>query len=82
MVDDLWTLADRIARNREIAGLHYESDTNAGKAIALATLPMLQASVPIFLAGTSLGGNPLTGTSLYQHAVALARQEWQTDDGP
>ena len=82
MLEDTWTLADRIARNREIAGLHYESDTNAGKAIALATLPMLQASVPIFLAGTSLGGSSLTGTSLYQHAIALARQEWRTDDGP
>ena len=29
MNDDLWTLADRIARNREIAGLHYRSDTLA-----------------------------------------------------
>jgi hypothetical protein len=82
VLEDTWTLADRIARNREIAGLHYESDTNAGKAIALATHPTLQASVPIFLAGTSLGGASLTGTSLYQHAVALARQEWLTDDGP
>jgi hypothetical protein len=82
VLEDTWTLADRIARNREIAGLHYESDTNAGKAIALATHPTLQASVPIFLAGTSLGGASLTGTSLYQHAVAQARQEWLTDDGP
>ena len=56
MLEDAWTLADRIARNREIAGVHYESDTNAGKAIALAVLPTLQASVPIFLAGTSRGG--------------------------
>jgi PAP2 superfamily len=82
VLEDAWTLADRIARNREIAGVHYESDTNAGKAIALAVLPTLQASVPIFLAGTSRGGASLTGTSLYQHAVALAREEWQLDDGP
>jgi acid phosphatase (class A) len=41
MVDDLWTLADRIARNREIAGLHYESDTAAGVAIARSILPLL-----------------------------------------
>ena len=75
-----WRIASR--ETEKSRGCTIPSDTNAGKAIALATLPMLQASVPIFLAGTSLGGNPLTGTSLYQHAVALARQEWQTDDGP
>ena len=34
MGDDLWTLADCIARNREIAGLHYRSDTDAGVALA------------------------------------------------
>ena len=34
MMDDLWTLADRIARNREIAGLHYDSDTQSGIAFA------------------------------------------------
>jgi membrane-associated phospholipid phosphatase len=82
VLEDLWTLADRIARNREIAGLHYPSDSDAGRAIALATLPQLQASVPIFLTGTSLGGAPLAGTTLYQHAVDLARAEWQLEDGP
>jgi hypothetical protein len=82
ILEETWTLADRIARNREIAGLHYASDTNAGKAIALATLPKLHASVPIFLAGTSLGTTALTGTTLYQHAVDLARAEWQPGDGP
>jgi hypothetical protein len=34
MADDLWTLADCIAHNREIAGLHYPSDTAGGKAYA------------------------------------------------
>jgi len=80
--DDLWTLADRIARNREIAGLHYASDTAAGKAIAQVTLPQLHASVPIFLAGTSLAGKSLTGTTIYRHAVNLAQAEWQPGDGP
>ena len=57
VTDDLWTLADRIARNREIAGLHYPSDTAAGKAIATATLPQVHASVPLFLANTPSAGN-------------------------
>jgi hypothetical protein len=30
----LFSLADRIAENREIAGLHYESDSHAGKELA------------------------------------------------
>lgn len=34
MHDDLLALADRIARNREIAGLHYPSDTAAGIELA------------------------------------------------
>ena len=41
MLDDLETLADRIARNREIAGLHYPSDTAAGVALAGVILPLL-----------------------------------------
>jgi membrane-associated phospholipid phosphatase len=41
MVDDLWTLADRIARNREIAGLHYPSDSLAGALIATLIEPLL-----------------------------------------
>ncbi len=77
VMDDLWTLADRIARNREIAGLHYASDTAAGRAVAQAGLRQLHACVPIFLAGTSLDG-----TTLYQHAVTLAQAEWQPGDGP
>lgn len=77
MTDDLWTLADRLARNREIAGLHYASDTDAGKAVAVATLPQVHASVPIFLANT-----PSAGMTLYQHAVNLAQAEWQPGDGP
>jgi hypothetical protein len=34
-------LADRIARNREIAGLHYPSDSRAGKQLANAILPYM-----------------------------------------
>jgi len=47
MGDDLWTLADRIARNREIAGLHYPSDTLGGVLIATCIMPLL-ITVPRF----------------------------------
>lgn len=38
----LEALADRIGKNREIAGVHYRSDTAAGKAIARLVFPYLQ----------------------------------------
>jgi membrane-associated phospholipid phosphatase len=41
MLDDLEVLADRIARNREIAGLHYPSDSHAGVDLAGQILPLL-----------------------------------------
>jgi hypothetical protein len=40
---DLAALANRIARNREIAGLHYHSDSRAGKKLAKDILPYLQS---------------------------------------
>ena len=64
MTDTLWTLAGRIARNREIAGLHYESDTKAGAALARTILPLLHAPLP---SGRS---------SCYQRAVLAAKAEW------
>ena len=36
-------MAQRIARNREVLGLHYPSDTVAGKALAEFTFPLLMA---------------------------------------
>jgi membrane-associated phospholipid phosphatase len=41
---DLEALAWRIARNREIAGLHYPSDSLAGKQLAADILPYLQST--------------------------------------
>jgi membrane-associated phospholipid phosphatase len=41
MAIDLAALADRIARNREIAGVHYPSDSAAGKQLANAILPYM-----------------------------------------
>jgi membrane-associated phospholipid phosphatase len=47
---DLDALAARIARNREIAGLHYPSDSAAGLALATGIVPLLNnaANVPTF----------------------------------
>jgi hypothetical protein len=41
---DLAALADRIARNREIAGLHYPSDSQAGVKIAGSILLLMTAT--------------------------------------
>jgi len=62
MIDDLWTLADCIARNREIAGLHYRSDTCAGMAL----------SYWIHYVLTSAGQQ-----THYQQTVLAAAGEWQ-----
>ena len=67
VVDDLATLADRIARNREIAGLHYPSDTQAGKDLAAAILPLLH-NLP--------AANNLPAAGWYQRAIADAQNEW------
>jgi membrane-associated phospholipid phosphatase len=61
MIDDLWTLADCIARNREIAGLHYPSDTDAGVALAYWAHSLLNSA----------------GQTHYQQAVTAANGEWQ-----
>jgi hypothetical protein len=61
MIDDLTTLADRIARNRQIAGLHYESDTQAGKGLAAGILVLLKG---------------LPNNSWYQKALQGAQAEW------
>jgi len=61
MVEDLWTLADCIARNREIAGLHYPSDSAAGVAFAYWIHFLLQRG----------------DQTHYQQAVTDAAGEWQ-----
>ena len=40
--DTLMALADRIAQNREIAGVHFPSDSAAGKRLAEMILPLLK----------------------------------------
>ena len=58
---DLKVLAGRVARNREIAGLHYESDSKAGCALANA------------LFGTLTG---TSAPSRFVTAVNAAKDEW------
>jgi hypothetical protein len=70
MVDDLTALADRISRNREIAGLHYPSDTQGGIALATDILPLLQAPLP------PVNGQPNPRKSWYRLAVEAANNEW------
>jgi hypothetical protein len=61
VVRNLLVLARRIARNREIAGLHYESDSVGGRVLAQELLKTLIAQQ----------GN------LFTTLVADAREEWQ-----
>ena len=74
MVDDLTALADRISRNREIAGLHYPSDTKAGVDLASCILPLLKAPLP------PVDGQPNPQKTWYQRAVDAAHAEWDPDD--
>jgi hypothetical protein len=64
IVDDSKTLARRIARNREIAGLHYESDSRAGKALANGILPLLSDPA----------------NTWYQAALSAAKAEWDPNN--
>jgi membrane-associated phospholipid phosphatase len=57
----LLDVADRIARNREVLGLHYPSDSECGRRLAEAAFPLLQACP------TLAGPNGL---------IALAQAEW------
>ncbi len=62
MVADLSVLADEIARNREIAGLHYPSDSAGGARLA----DLLNTT--IFTAGA---------VPMFDSAIADAVVEWQ-----
>ena len=63
MARPLKVLAVRIARNREIAGLHYPTDSEAGRQLALS------------LFGT-LNGAPVAAVPGFAAAIAAARAEW------
>ena len=58
----LWRIAERIARNREVLGVHFPSDSEAGLRLAVQALPLLLACPLIAAPGTG--------------ALARARAEW------
>ena len=60
MMANVTALADRVARNREIGGLHYRSDSTAGNALAQTVFDTLTAG----------------STPLYDAAMAAAAGEW------
>ena len=55
-------LAERVARNREVLGLHYRSDSVAGQSVAAQILPLLMVCPSM--------ATPLTGV------IAMAAGEW------
>jgi hypothetical protein len=57
-----------VARNREVLGLHYPSDSECGRNLAAKTYDLLQQCDLIFKAG--MGGAPATG------AKVAAKAEW------
>ena len=63
LIADLDVLARRITRNREIAGLHFPSDSKAGETLAKAIHGLLTVTAA-------------TSPALYKDAVAAAAKEW------
>ena len=67
--ESLQVLARRVARNREIAGLHFESDSAAGKRLAEAAFGVLTQPDPQL--STEYAIRPF-GSAV----IAAARREW------
>jgi hypothetical protein len=63
---DLFVLADRVARNREIAGLHYRSDSQGGAALAES----------LFNTMTNNGAHAAGVVPTFDDAIADAQDEW------
>ena len=60
--DNMLVLADKVARNREIAGLHFETDSAAGKTLADLVAPLLSpllttAAAPFTVDTITAAGN-------------------------
>lgn len=72
----VFRLAERIGRNREVLGLHYPSDSKAGRALAAHAFTALQTVLDAIK-------QPQTGAPPYAHPlqgldlITLATAEWQ-----
>ena len=62
-------MADRIARNREVLGLHYRSDSVAGKTLADRAFTTVMGGLPV-------PPNPNPIQTLVD-VLKVARQEWE-----
>jgi hypothetical protein len=74
---NLDALADRIGRNREIAGVHYPSDTAAGVTLARGIATLLDADFAKYEACQKKPGGPAPVVPGYGAAVAAAQAEWR-----
>jgi hypothetical protein len=70
-------LADRIARNREIAGLHFESDTRGGKDLARTIFALLDSNaLPLSVPENVPPMPPSPTARRFAKIVADAQGEW------
>jgi len=65
----LHPLADRIALNREVMGLHYRSDSDAGAQLALWTAQAAETVIN-------------EGKTIFAQAVEAAAKEWERKRAP
>jgi len=66
----IFRIAERLARNREVLGLHYPSDSLAGKLLAQAAHPLIVDTLSRIKAGTN------TMTPAGFDLLAAAKAEW------
>jgi hypothetical protein len=70
-------LADRIARNREIAGLHFESDSKAGENLAQSLFEVLSSdALPKTLPQSIPPAPNAPTTRRFQSIKTAAQGEW------
>ncbi len=73
--EDLKALAHRIARNREIAGLHYPSDSHAGRELAKSIHVELQKLLQLATPAPTVF-SPAPPPPYYKFVVDAAKAEW------